>query len=70
MNKVNDKQLAEVERRYVQYEAMIGSMTKAEREQPELLAKSPSRRWVGGGGAPGVAVVVAGGTCWSKLAAR
>ena len=68
MNKVNDKQLAEVERRYVQDEAMIGSMTKAEREQPELLAKSPSRRWVGGWA--GVAVVVAGGTCWSKLAAR
>ena len=26
---------------------MIQSMTKQEREQPELLAKSPSRRWVG-----------------------
>lgn len=44
MNKVNDKQIQEVERRYKQYESMIQSMTKKEREQPEILAKSPSRR--------------------------
>ncbi|PRW50902.1 Signal recognition particle 54 kDa chloroplastic isoform A [Chlorella sorokiniana] len=44
MNKVNEKQLAEVERKYKTYESMIQSMTKQEREQPELLAKSPSRR--------------------------
>ncbi|EFN56751.1 hypothetical protein CHLNCDRAFT_48710 [Chlorella variabilis] len=49
MNKVEDKQLSEVERRYGQYEAMIQSMTKQEREQPELLAKSPSRRALGSG---------------------
>ncbi|KAL4443989.1 hypothetical protein ABPG75_011726 [Micractinium tetrahymenae] len=44
MNKIQEKQIQEVERRYAQYESMINSMTKAEREQPELLAKSPSRR--------------------------
>ncbi|KAI7844769.1 hypothetical protein COHA_001651 [Chlorella ohadii] len=44
MNKVNEKQLAEVERKYKTYESMIQSMTKQEREQPELLAKNPSRR--------------------------
>jgi len=48
MNKIQDKQIQEVERRYAVYESMIGSMTKQEREQPELLAKSPSRRWGGG----------------------
>ena len=44
MNKVTDKQLERLERQYQRYEAMIGSMTKKEREEPELLAKSPSRR--------------------------
>ncbi len=36
----------------LQYESMIQSMTKQEREQPELLAKNPSRRWgaANGGG--------------------
>jgi len=44
MGSITDKQLEKVERQYKEYEAMIGSMTKKEREQPELLAKSPSRR--------------------------
>lgn len=44
MNKVTEKQLEKLERQYQRYENMIGSMTKKEREEPELLAKSPSRR--------------------------
>ena len=44
MNKISEKQLAGVEKQYKQYEAMINSMTKKEREAPELLAKNPSRR--------------------------
>ena len=44
MNKISEKQLAGVEKQYVRYESMISSMTKKEREYPELLAKSPSRR--------------------------
>lgn len=45
MNQIQEKQIQEVERRYAVFESMINSMTKKEREQPELLAKSPSRRW-------------------------
>lgn len=44
MGSITDKQLARVEQQYKVYEAMINSMTKQEREQPELLAKNPSRR--------------------------
>lgn len=44
MNQIQEKQIQEVERRYAVFESMINSMTKKEREQPELLAKSPSRR--------------------------
>lgn len=44
MNKITEKQLAKVEKQYKRYEAMINSMTRQEREEPELLAKSPSRR--------------------------
>ncbi|KAL4549252.1 hypothetical protein Ndes2526B_g04283 [Nannochloris sp. 'desiccata'] len=44
MNKISEKQLAAVEKKYKRYESMIGSMTKKEREFPELLAKSQSRR--------------------------
>ena len=44
MNKVTEKQIAALEKKYKQYESMISSMTKKEREAPELLAKSPSRR--------------------------
>lgn len=44
MGSITDKQLARVEQQYKVYEAMINSMTKQERAQPELLAKSPSRR--------------------------
>lgn len=44
MGSITDKQLARVEQQYKIYEAMINSMTVQEREQPELLAKNPSRR--------------------------
>ena len=44
MNKISEKQLAAVEKKYKRYESMIGSMTKQERQLPELLAKSQSRR--------------------------
>ena len=44
MGGITDKQLAAVERQYKAYEAMINSMTKEEREKPDLLAKQPSRR--------------------------
>jgi signal recognition particle GTPase len=45
-----------VERKYAQYESMIQSMNKKEREAPELLAKSPSRRWVRSVSQEGVAL--------------
>jgi signal recognition particle subunit SRP54 len=44
MNKITEKQLSAIEKKYKRYESMIGSMTKQERELPELLAKSQSRR--------------------------
>jgi signal recognition particle subunit SRP54 len=44
MGAVSEKQLYEAERRMKGFEAMIGSMTADEREAPELLIKSPSRR--------------------------
>ena len=44
MNKISEKQLAQVEKQYKVYESMIQSMTAKERKQPELLVKSPSRR--------------------------
>ena len=43
-NQVSEKQLYEVERKFKMYSALIASMTKEEREAPELLIKSPSRR--------------------------
>ena len=47
MNKITEKQLAQVEKQYKVYESMIQSMTAKERKQPELLVKSPSRRCAG-----------------------
>ena len=44
MGAMTDKQLQKVEKAYKTYESMISSMTKQEREQPELLAKTPGRR--------------------------
>eukprot|EP00884_Botryococcus_braunii_P013881 jgi/Botrbrau1/22494/Bobra.114_2s0020.1 len=44
MSAVTDKQMAEVEKRFRVFESMINSMTKEEREKPELLARTPSRR--------------------------
>jgi signal recognition particle subunit SRP54 len=44
MGKVSDDQLKKGEDELKKAEAMIGSMTKAERADPELLAKTPSRR--------------------------
>lgn len=44
MPKISDKQLQEAEVKLKQTEAMINSMTKEERRDPDLLAASPSRR--------------------------
>eukprot|EP00877_Chromochloris_zofingiensis_P011891 jgi/Chrzof1/6956/Cz02g05130.t1_CPSRP54A[v5.2] len=43
-NQITEKQLYEAEKKFKSYEAMINSMTTEERETPELLMKSPSRR--------------------------
>jgi signal recognition particle subunit SRP54 len=44
MNKIDDGMLKQGEQQLKRIEAMIGSMTQAEREDPDLLAASPSRR--------------------------
>jgi len=44
MGSLTEKQLSAAEKAFKQYESMIQSMTPAERERPELLAASPSRR--------------------------
>jgi signal recognition particle subunit SRP54 len=44
MNKIDDGMLRQGEQQLKRIEAMIGSMTEAERSQPELLAAQPSRR--------------------------
>jgi signal recognition particle subunit SRP54 len=44
MNKIDDGMLRQGEQQLKRIEAMIGSMTEAERSQPELLASQPSRR--------------------------
>ncbi len=44
MNKLSSSQLEEGEGKLKQTEAMIGSMTQAERKDPDLLSSSPSRR--------------------------
>lgn len=44
MNKVTDDQMAQAEKQFKLWESMINSMTPKERETPELLAKTPSRR--------------------------
>jgi signal recognition particle subunit SRP54 len=44
MNKIDDGMLRQGEQQLRRIEAMIGSMTEAERRQPELLAAQPSRR--------------------------
>jgi signal recognition particle subunit SRP54 len=44
MNKIDDGMLQQGEQQLRKIEAMIGSMTEAERSQPELLASQPSRR--------------------------
>jgi signal recognition particle subunit SRP54 len=44
MNKIDDGMLRQCESQLKRIEAMIGSMTEAERRQPELLASQPSRR--------------------------
>lgn len=43
-NQVSEKQLYEVEKKFKMYKSLISSMTIEERENPELLIKSPSRR--------------------------
>ncbi|MEY2976310.1 MAG: Signal recognition particle protein [Cyanobacteriota bacterium] len=44
MGKISSEQLEQGETELKKIEAMIGSMTPQERQEPELLAKSPSRR--------------------------
>ena len=44
MNRIDDGMLRQGESQLKRIEAMIGSMTEAERRQPELLAAQPSRR--------------------------
>ncbi|MDA0717587.1 MAG: signal recognition particle protein [Cyanobacteria bacterium] len=44
MNKIDDGMLKQGEEQLKKIEAMIGSMTEHERQQPELLASQPSRR--------------------------
>jgi signal recognition particle subunit SRP54 len=44
MSKIDDGMLKQGEQQLKKIEAMIGSMTEAERRQPELLASQPSRR--------------------------
>jgi signal recognition particle subunit SRP54 len=42
--KINDAQLQEAEKQLKRCEAMIGSMTKQERQDPDLIARSPTRK--------------------------
>lgn len=44
MAAISEKQLGEAEKKFRKYDAMIQSMTKEERENPDLLAVSSSRR--------------------------
>ena len=44
MNKIDDGMLKQGEAQLKRIEAMIGSMTQEERENPDLLASQPSRR--------------------------
>jgi len=44
MNKISDDQLKQGETQLKRCEAMINSMTKKERQDPDLLSSSPSRR--------------------------
>jgi signal recognition particle subunit SRP54 len=44
MNKIDDGMLKQGEQQLKKIEAMISSMTEAERRDPDLLAASPSRR--------------------------
>ncbi|MCA6610672.1 MAG: signal recognition particle protein [Pseudanabaena sp. M158S2SP1A06QC] len=42
--KINDTQIQEAEKQLKRCESMIASMTKQERKDPDLIAKSPSRK--------------------------
>jgi signal recognition particle subunit SRP54 len=42
--KINDTQLQEAEKQLKRCEAMIASMTKQERQDPDLIARSPTRK--------------------------
>ena len=44
MNKISDQQMAQAEKQQKLWESMINSMTPHERETPEVLASTPSRR--------------------------
>lgn len=44
MNKISEQQMAHAEKQQKMWESMINSMTPHERETPEVLASTPSRR--------------------------
>ena len=44
MSGISEKQLGQAEKKFEEYEAMINKMTPEERENPDLLAVSNSRR--------------------------
>ena len=44
MNKISEQQMAQAEKQQKMWESMINSMTPHERETPEVLASTPSRR--------------------------
>jgi hypothetical protein len=44
MSAVSEKQLGQAEKKFITFEAMIGKMTDEEKENPDLLAVSISRR--------------------------
>lgn len=44
MNKISEQQMAHAEKQQKLWESMINSMTPHERETPEVLASTPSRR--------------------------
>lgn len=44
MGKITEKQLAAAEKQFLKFESMINSMTPQERQNPDVLATSPSRR--------------------------
>lgn len=44
MSGVSDRDIYDAEKKFKRFEALVNSMTPEERSNPDLLAKSPSRR--------------------------